>query len=455
MALKGKTKKTQRHRPKPVARPPKAAIAKRSPDRRRLDLFLVIGALFVVTLVVAVVWALSIGDKPKVVPGLDEYAQATAQALEDTGNVADELADAARTVAAAQGGDALSGAFARSGGLTARIQTASDVLAAQSPQGTWASAASISATSLKILREGVAVLALAESSDPRAMQQQMASKSARLAAAASALRGVSQRDLDNLADSASFVEQASDFVQWPAPAGDVEAAPLLGILPELPASPGGGEPAAVDTTGEIGVSLDTQPIAEYGTVVGAALSGLDAATSNMGDVVGASQTTGDHAGLQLAATGWYQAARTAYVTLAGTPRPDKGGIEDVALLNSVWLLQESTRSFASASTDAAQANDLIENGKKLRILSDELRATATTGFAVAALNLAPAPASGFDPTLVGPAAPTQAPPGAATQAPGDPPPGAATEEAPVGPPPGAATVTTLPRAVPTAPPGGP
>lgn len=423
MALKGKTKKTQRHRPKPVARPPKAAVAKRSPDRRRLDLFLVIGALFLVTLVVAVVWALAVGDKPKTVAGLDEYTQVTAGTFEDTENVVLELADSAGTVVAAQPGEDLSAAFARADALTQRIQSASSTLAGQTPQGTWATAASVTATSVKLLREGVAVLALAEATTPQDMQRQVAAKSGRLASAAEALRSASARDLQNIADTKDFAEQASDFVQWPAPTGRVEAAPLLGILAELPAPPGGGQPLAVDATSEITVQLDTQPVAQYGTSVGAALADLDKAIADMGDVVTATEATGDHAGLQLAATGWYQAARTAYATLAGVPRPDKGGIEDVALLNSIWLLQESTRSFASTATDAAQATDLLENGKRLRLLADELRATATTGFATAALNIAPAPASGFDPTLIGPA--------------------------------GEGSATTLPQAVPTAPPGVP
>lgn len=165
MALKGKTKKT-RHRSKPVARPPKAAVAKRSPTRRRLDAFLVIGALFVLTLVIAVVWVLTVGEKPKPVSGLDAYTKATAESVKDLGNVSAELGDAATTVAAAQPGDDVSGSFARADALTARLQSASDALDAQSPQEPWETAASVLQSSVKVLREGVAVLALAETSTP-------------------------------------------------------------------------------------------------------------------------------------------------------------------------------------------------------------------------------------------------------------------------------------------------
>lgn len=428
MALKGKTKKSQRHRSKPVARPPKAAVAKRSPQRRRLDTFIVIGALFVVTLVVAVVWVLAVGNKPKPVVGLDDYTKATAENLNDLDNVSAELADAAATVATAQPEDDLTAAFSRADGLIARIQSASDVLAAQSPQPPWADAAAVMQTSVKVLREGVAVLALAESSSPRDMQTQMAMKAGRLAGASDALRGAARRDLDAIANGKDFVEESSDFVQWPAPSGLVEGPPLLGLLPELPAPPTGGDPTQVDATGEITVVLDTQPITGYGTTAGGALEGLDASIGQMGDVVRATETTQDYAGLQLAATGWFQSTRTAYAALAGSPRPDKAGFSDVALVNSLWLLQESTRSFASTVTDRNQSTDLIEDGQKLRLLSDELRKTATTGFATAAVNLSPGTESGFDPTLVGSASPTPSADAGAD--------------------------ATLPDAVPTAPQGG-
>ena len=403
MALKGKTKKTQRHRPKPVARPPKAAVAKRSPHRRRLDAVLVIGTLFVVTLVVAIVWVLVAGNKPKPVAGLDAYSKATAESVKDLENVSTELADAANSVAAAQPGDDLSAAFARADGLGTRLQSTTDTLAAQNPQGQWAGAAGVLQTSVKVLREGVAVLSLAESSEPQEMQAQMAMKAARLAAASDALRSAARRDLDAVANSKDFLEQASDFVQWPAPPGAVEGPPLLGLVPALPPPPSGGDPVTVDADGSIDVVLDTQQVADYGSAAGGALSALDASIAPMGEVVRATETTQDYAGLQLSATEWFQATRTAYAALAATPRPDKGGIEDVALVNSLWLLQESTRSFASTATDRDQSTDLLDDAKKLRLLSDELRRTATTGFAAVSVQLSPSTESGFDPTLIGPA----------------------------------------------------
>lgn len=406
MALKGKTKKT-RHRPKPVARPPKAAVAKRSPRKRRIDAFLIIGALFVLTLVVAIVWVLAVGEKAKPVPGLDEYTKATAESVNDLENVSAELTDAATTVAAAAPDADTTGSFARADGLTARLQSAADALDAQSPQGPWATPAEVLRSSVKVLREGVALLTLAESAKPSEMQVQMATKAARLAAASDALRSAARRDLQNVADAKAFVEQASDFVQWAAPTGDVEAAPLLGILPELPAAPGGGGPAQVDASGEIPVVLDTQPVAEYGTGAGAALGELDKSIGSMGDVARATQSTGDYAGLQLAATGWFQSTRTAYAAIAGAPRPDTAGIADVALVNSLWVLQESTRSFASTATDGDQSTALLESGQKLRLLADELRATATTNLATAGVTLAPSTESGFDPTMIGPAKPPE------------------------------------------------
>ncbi|MBX7159150.1 MAG: hypothetical protein K1X95_02565 [Acidimicrobiia bacterium] len=437
MALKGKTKKSRRHRAKPVARPPKAAVAKRSPDRRRIDLMLVIGGLFALTLVVAIVWALAVGEKPKPVAGLDDYNKATAETITDLENVSAELADAATTVASAQPDADLTGSFARTDGLASRLQSASDVLAAQSPQGSWATAASVLQTSVKILREGVGVLALAEASAPQQMQAQMARKAARLAAASDALRGAAQRNLENIAAAKDFVEEASDFVQWPAPPGDVEAEPLLGILAELPAPPGGGDAVAVDATGEIDVVLETQPVAGYGTSVGAALTELDKSIGPMGEVVRATQTTQDYPALQLSATEWFQSTRTAYAAIGSGARPDRAGLADVALVNSLWLLQESARSFASTATDSGQSTDLIEDGQKLRLLSDELRRTATTNLATAGVTLAPGTDSGFDPTLIGPATP---PAGAG-----------ATGATGAVPGPGAG----LSPGIPTAPPGGP
>jgi len=416
MALKGKAKKSQKRRAKPVARPPKAALEKRSPRQRRIDVFFVLAALFVVTMVVVVVWAIIVSTRPKEIAGLAQYVESTADQRRELGNVSAELTDAAQQVRDAEAGTDLGAAYDRVSSLAPRAQSVSQALTpeTQTAAPEFRTAATLLAASSQTMSQAVSVLASAQDAGGDAMSAQIARKALRIAAASDAMRTSGERAIENLQDGDDFKEQATDVAPFVPPAELQEGPPLDGILDELPAPPEGGSPTPVDTTTPIEVNLSTVPDSDYGVAVGDALGPYDRAVGNTGSVVSATETTKDYPGLQLEATKWYAATRTAFTQIAQEGRPKKSAVDDVALLNSLWLVSESSRSFASTATDSAQADAMITSGKGLRLVADELRQAAATGLAPEGVVLPSAPETGFDPTMIGmaPATPEVPPAGA-------------------------------------------
>lgn len=389
MALKGKAKRSQRSGGRTVARAPRSSMEKVSPPRpfMRLNAITVLGGLFILTMLTVLIWALVITLRPKPIEGLAEYKDATKDVRTDLENAGSEFVGLVDEVLAGKGDPnaAADAGAARVASLQSAVQTVQSAGATEAVSD----ARVAHLTCAQALVEAADTLALLRDQGSPELVNALARKVGTQTRLALALLDLGNGVLVALDARKDFKSTPEDVADPPAEDPYAPAAPLDGL----------GAAGAVPPPK---VSLDEQPDSKYGDAAVKVFEAVDAALGNMGQaVVDQFEASGDAEALRQAAIAWAGAIRTAIDQLAATARPETLQASDALLRNALWLYLESVRSFASIASAPDLRDQLLENGKALRLLGDQVRAAAAGTMASEAdVKLPPAPSTPFPQDLV-------------------------------------------------------
>lgn len=389
MALKGKSK-SKRSGARKVARPPKEAMQKRSRDKRRIELnpITVLGGLFVLTMVGVIVWALIVTLSPSPVEGIDEYNDATVDVRRDLDAATSELMTLADEVIA--GSTEPNAAAEAAEARIPTLETDAETIRTAPASSDFADARIAQENGARLLVQSATTMALMRDRAPE-LGAALAKKSGRIARDGGAVLEFGTNALAAAENRETFDESGGEVGGLPAGGNDpYEPAPPLDGL----GAAGAVEPPSVNT--------DTQSDEAYAEAVSGILTDLDTAISDMGEAVSAYEENGDAAALQAAAATWAEALGTAIDAVAATARPETLHAADVLIRNSLWIWLESVRSFASIGAQPELAEGLLESGQALRLIGDQLRASANAAITDATdVDIPAAPASGFPPDVIG------------------------------------------------------
>ena len=409
MTVKGKSRRGAKQRN--VAAAPKVTRDSARAKRRRWAItpLTVLAGLFALTMIVVIVWAVIYTLSPTPVAGLSEYNETTKTArmnIEASGTqilgLADEVIAGTTDVNTAAG--EASARSAEMAGAAATIRTSTATAEFSSAK----TAQEVAALSVE---QAAKTMGLMNGQTDAALTSALAKKAAREVRLGFALLGLGNGILLSLEEGQQFEETPEDVADPADPDPYAPAAPLDGL----------GEAGVVPAPK---VNLDTQSDDDYAKSAIEILAYVDTAIANMGDAVSAYESSKDAAALQTASVAWAEAIKTGIDQLAATARPETIQAADALLRNALWAWFESAGSFASVATQPGFADQMLNSGKALRLMGDQLRASAAGEISRATEKTLPAaPSSGFPASIIDPSATTTtvpSAPGTAPQVPGGP-----------------------------------
>ncbi|MCC7076211.1 MAG: hypothetical protein IT198_03720 [Acidimicrobiia bacterium] len=367
-------------RVKPVGVPKGSDVRRR--DRRWLFVGLGVGLVLVVA--VLVVWRISTdrGGEEDAAAEIGAFGEQTADARTELGNVAAELQDLTLT---AQGdGEPAVFAVEAAPDVAERATALTGAFLSVPVGDDLALTKQLYVAAARSLTEGARSLSLAITTDP-VQDDRLVNSAGRIAAIGTALRVSAD-------ESFAALERGDTFVALPQ---DVPAQPEMDQFPAdiLPAT----RAPAFEVTREI------QEDGAWVEEIRVPLGDADTALAGTGEAVRGFEVTEDATILEQDAAVWFDAAAGALARLSEARRPDTLQDADVALRDTMWLLEESARAFAAVPGIPMQTMGLMRVGAALRLTSEELWAAAAGRTErVTGEELPGPPPSGFDPMLVDP-----------------------------------------------------